>query len=226
MKNKLFHGVNCICISLVVLLSNSHEIVAQTDSLPNPEQFLFREFSAGTVVPKTGSRLTLILNYSIVTEKMVFIQRRKIYELINPGSVDTIYLQNRKFVPVGKSFYEVLSETPVLLFVQHKGDVQQPVKTDPYGRSSQASATTSVYNMKVSNIFYTLSDPDVVIKQEKIYWVSVNNSQMSFKDATQLLKIFPELKIEIRTYIKQNNTKFGKTDDILKLITYCNSLIK
>lgn len=202
----------------------STEATAQPDTIPNREQFLLQEFSPGIVAMKTGKDLGLILNYSIITEKMVFIQKGKIYEFLNPGSVDTVYMKHRKFIPVGKAFYEVLCDTPVLLFAEYKGFVEAPLKTDPYGQASQASATTSIYNMKVSSVFYVLNDPDVKIDKEIIYWIRLNNKLSSFKDAVQLYKVFPEKKGEIREYIRQNKPDFKIPDNILRLILYCNGL--
>jgi hypothetical protein len=224
MKSKLLYRLILLSVPVVIILSFSLELCAQTDTLKNPDQFLFRRFSKGRAAMKSGPDQFLILNYSIVAEKMVVLQRGEILELVNPASIDTIYLNDRRFIPVGKVFYEVLAETPFKLFVQHRGEVLQPVKTDPYGRASQASATSPVYNMKVSSIFYTLDDPDAVIKKETIYWINRSNSLKRFKDITQLLKIFPDFKSEIRKYIKQNNPEFENTDVILRLLIYCNSL--
>jgi len=199
---------------------------AQSDTLKHPEQFLFPEFSRGKVSMKTGNNLDLLLNYNIISEKMVFVQNGKILGLGNSGSVDTIYILDKKLVPVGKAFFVVLAENPVSIFIQYKGSIQQPPKMDSYGRASEASSTTSVNSLKVGKEFYTLTDQDIVIKKEIVYWIRLNNSMQSFRDANQLIKIFPDFKNEIRLYIKQNKPKFGNSDDILKLTSYCNGLVK
>lgn len=199
---------------------------AQSDTLKHPEQFLFPEFSRGKVSMKTGNNLDLLLNYNIISEKMVFVQNGKILGLGNSGSVDTIYILDKKLVPVGKAFFVVLAENPVSIFIQYKGSIQQPPKMDSYGRASEASSTTSVNSLKVGKEFYTLTDQDIVIKKEIVYWIRLNNSMQSFRDANQLIKIFPDFKNEIRLYIKQNKPKFGNNDDILKLTSYCNGLVK
>jgi hypothetical protein len=224
MKRKLFKQFSCLSACLFILSGYLSGQSAQTDTVPNPDQFLFPKFSPGVVDMKTGNDLGLNLNYSIIAGKMVFIQKGKYCELVNPGSVDTIFLNHRKFIPVGKVFYEVLCETPFVLYAQHSGSILEPVKTDPYGRVSQASATTSIYNMKVQSIFYTLNDPEVKIKKETIYWMSQNNSMKSFKDAVQLNKLFPGMKSEIRDYIKQYKTEFGNPYDVVKLILFCTTL--
>jgi len=199
---------------------------AQSDTLKHPEQFLFPEFSRGKVSMKTGGDIDLVLNYNIISEKIVFVQNGKILGLGKPGSVDTVYIQDKKLVPVGKAFFAVLAGSPVSLLIQYKGLIRQPPKMDSYGRASEASSTTSINSMKVGNEFYTLTDQDIIINKEIVYWIRINDSIQSFRDANQLIKIFPDFKNEIRSYIRQNKTKFGNSDDILKLTIYCNGLVK
>jgi hypothetical protein len=226
MKNIIFPGIKLFAVSTVIILCLSEQMSGQSDSLVNPKQFLFPSFSKGTVAMKTSKDIFLVLNYNIATEKMVFIQKGKLFELMNPEAVDTIYLNDRKFVLIGKTFQEVIDNRPVLLFVQHKGIVQPPAKKDPYGTASQTSATTSYSDLKVGSIVYDFNDPGLIIKRETIYRIIRNNEMVSFKDATQLVRIFPDNKDEIRNYIKQNKTKFENPEDIVKLITFCNSLVK
>jgi hypothetical protein len=194
--------------------------------LKYPEQFLFPEFLNGKIDMKDGRDFDMILNYNIISEKITFIQKGKIFDLTNPGSVDTIYLRGKKFIPFGKVFYEVLSKEPFILFVQHKGLVQEPPKTDSYGRVSEASSASSMNYFKDGSDLYALLEQNFIINKQDVYWVRMNDSMQSFKDATQFVKIFPEIKSEIRLYIRQNKSKFENPDDILELMTYCNNLMK
>ena len=54
-------------------------------------------------------------------------------------TIDTVYIQNRKFIPEGKVFYEVATNTPVALFIQHKSDIIPPGNNTGFG-PCQASA--------------------------------------------------------------------------------------
>lgn len=226
MKTIMYPGAKLTFAAIVIMISFSVNLNGQSDSLVNPKQFLFPRFSKGTLAMKTGKDIFLNLNYNIATEKMVFIQKEKLFELTNPEAVDTIYLNGKKFILNGKAFYEVLDKAPVLILVQHKGTVQPPTKRDPYGTASQASATTSYSDLKVASVVYDFNDPDLIIKRETIYWIKRNNEIVCFKDGTQLYRIFPAEKNEIKKYINQNDIKFSNTDDIVKLITYCYSLEK
>lgn len=226
MNKDIFFRFCCLSVSVLVQICISSGLRAQTDKLKYHEQFLFPEFMSGKIAMKTGKDFDMILNYNIISEKITFIQRGKIFDLTNPGSVDTIYLHNRKFIPVGKVFYEVLAEAPFVLFVQHKGIVKEPTRTDSYGSLSEASSSSSLKYLTDGSDLNTLTDQNLIIKKEDVYWIRRNDSIQSFKDATQFVKIFPDIKSEIRVYIRQNKLKFENSDDILKLVNYSNNLIK
>ena len=194
--------------------------------LKNPKQFLFPEFTTGRVTLRTGQGYDVLLNYNIVSEKINFIQQGKILNLANSNSVDTIFLEGRKFIPVEKVFYEVLSEKPFPLFVQHKAKVKQPPKRDSYGNVPETASSTSLRYLVTDVDYYKLADKEVIIENVKVYWMKINNSMLSFRDKSQFMKIFPDFQDEIKSYIRKEKIKFGNSDDVKKLVVYCNTLMK
>lgn len=228
MKNLTMHRFTSMSVFMMFLLNFSFHLIAQTDSLQNPTQFLFPEFSRSTVKMKVDKDLTIMLNYNIVTEKMVFFQKGQLFDMINYETVDTIYMQNRKFIPYGKVFYEVLVIAPVSLFIQHKGEVQTPGRPAAYDGTSQVSSSTYINWSQIgtgSNVYRMRSKPDIIINDKSLYWVRKNNTMFSFLNEKQLLKIFPERKNEIRQYIKKNLLNTENSDDLIRVINYCNSLM-
>jgi hypothetical protein len=175
---------------------------------------------------KTGTGYEMILNYNLVFEKVVIIQENKICDLSNPVSVDTIYLLNRKFIPAGQVFYELLSKRPFVLFVQHKSKVSLPPRIDSYGKIPETGATDAKKMLIIGNKSNISSDQELIFNNEDVYWVQVDNSMESFKDAMEFYKIFPNIKSELKLYIRQNRIKFGNPGDIEKLMIYCNGLLK
>jgi hypothetical protein len=225
MGKTLNHKLNCISATVVVILSISSSLNAQIDTLQNPKQFLFPEFSRGTITMKDGQELILRLNYNIVSEKMVFIRNGQLYGMKNQETVDTVYLAFKKFIPVGKVFYEVGLVAPVSLFIQNRSTIQSPMKEGPYGIKSDNSSTVSLTRIQTDNNVYKLtSNRDLIIKPRPVYWVRINDSFSSFETEKQLINILPDLGNEIKQYIRQNKTKFINPEDIIKLIIYCNSL--
>lgn len=227
MKHLAIERIKIVTNVMVFLTCFAIQLKAQTDTLQNPGQYLFPEFTKSPVTMKTGRNIFLMLNYNIVTEKMVFIQKGQIYDMIIYATVDTVYMQGRKFIPVGKVFYEVTLEAPISLFIQHKGNIQSPPRPAAYGGTSEISSSTYINNISLGNDVYRLkNDPNLIIKPETVYWISINNSLSSFQNEKQLLNIIPDHSNEIKKYIKQNKLKFDNPNDVLKLIVYCNSLKK
>lgn len=199
---------------------------AQTETINHPEQFLLHDFTNGKILMKSGSGYDMILNYNLVFEKVVIVQANKICDLSNPGSVDTIYLLNRKFIPAGMVFYELLAGSPFILFVQHRSKVSLPPRMDSYGKIPETSATDAKEMLLIGNKSNISSDQELIFNKEDVYWVQVDNSMQSFKDAMEFYKIFPNIKSELKQYIRQNKIKFENPDDIEKLMIYCNGFLK
>ncbi len=168
----------------------------------------------------------MVLNYNLVFEKVVIVQENKICDLSNPGSVDTIYLLNRKFVPAGPVFYELLTERPFTLFVQHRSKVSLPPKMDSYGKIPETAATDAKKLLLIGDKSNISSDQELIFNKEDVYWMQVDNSMQSFRDASEFYKLFPNIKSELKQYIRQNKIKFENPDDIEKLMIYCNGLVK
>ena len=111
------HSRNFIVyLSLLAFSCTPIRLKAQTDTVTYPEQFLFPHFSTAKVLMKGGNAYDMLLNYNSVFEKVVIVQKNLISDLSNTGSVDTIYLAGRKFVPAGQVFYELLCDRPIVLF--------------------------------------------------------------------------------------------------------------
>ena len=69
---------------------------------------------------KNGHKDSLMMNYNMLTEEMIVEKKGIRLAISNIGSVDTIYIENRKFVPYNKGFYEIAVNAPITLFIQHK----------------------------------------------------------------------------------------------------------
>jgi hypothetical protein len=220
-RNRFFYA----SFFTVLLLSFSSQLTAQTDSVKNIGQYLYPKFSRTILSLKEGKDVALILNYNIVTERMVFLQKGQFFDLINYESVDTIYLQNKRFVPFGKVFYEVLVNDSVPLFVQHKGGIQPPARPAAYGGTSQVSSSTYMNYIPLGNdAFRMKSKPEIIIYPESFYWVRKNNAMYGFVNEKQLLKAFSDKKSDIKQYIKKNPIDFYNSNDVIKVVNYYNTL--
>jgi hypothetical protein len=214
----------------VGLFSIVFHVNAQSDQVDNLAQFLFPQFSIATVRMNVGKGLTLMMNYNIVTEKMVFLQKGQVFDMLNQQNVDTIIVNDSKFIPVSKAFHEVILEGPVNLYIQHRGIIQEPGKPAAYGGTSQVSSSTYLSRVSIgdgnNSIFNMKLPAELIVKPETVFWMTFNNNKYSFTNERQFLKIFPGKEIDIKKYIKQNRLKFENSEDVKKLAQYGYSLIK
>jgi hypothetical protein len=217
------------CIMTIALSFLILQINAQTDKYENLPQFLFPQFAKSVLKMKAGKDISLMLNYNIVTEKMIFLQKDQVFELLNPESVDTALTHSKRFIPVGKVFYEVLIDTPVALFVQHKGKIVDPGKPSAYGGTSQVSSSTYITKLVMNNgsgVFNMALPDDLEISAEQVFWIRLENEKYGFENERQYLKIFQGKESEIKKFIKTNDIKFANPADVIKLVNYCSGLIK
>jgi hypothetical protein len=212
-------------ILLLIILSIALPLESQTTSDGPLPQFLFPGFAMGKVKMKNGRSQTSLLNYNIISEKMVYQKDGNLYDIVNLEMVDTIFLQNSKFVPAGKIFHEVFLVEPISLFVQHKGELLSAGTPAAYGGTSQVSNTKIMSSIELSSGYYNLKlPPDYIVKADLVYWIRKDNNMYSFINERQFLRIFPGKEGELKQFIKQNRIKFDKISNVVSLVEHCNKL--
>jgi hypothetical protein len=175
---------------------------------------------------KNDSTKRMILNYNIVSELMVYEKDGKYYDLMNPDIVDTVYMNKRKFIPVGKIFHEVLFHgNNLILSMQHKGQLIEGGKTAGYGGTSQTSAIKTYSTLASSGINYNLEIPDnSEVRSEFIYWIRKSDGKFSFTSEKQFLKIFPDKEKELKLYLKDQKIRMHRPEDVVRLVRYSDEL--
>ena len=219
-----------ILLKLIILFFSSifySPLNAQTTHDGSTAQFLFPDFSLGKVRMKNGNIQSTMLNYNMVSEKMVFEKGGNLYDMVNIEMIDTVFVQESKFVPVGKVFYEVLLIAPISLFIQHKGELLPPGAPAGYGGTSQVSNSKNLTSVNLSMGYYNLKLPqDYTVKVDLIYWIRKDNIMFSYTNERQFIKIFPERVKEIKEFIKKQKIKFDMLKDQIRLTEHCNEMIR
>jgi hypothetical protein len=211
----------------VLFLIQSHPANSQIEQFQNLPQFLNPDFLVSRVKMKIGKDLNVMLNYNLVTEKMIFFQKDQVFDLLNQNAVDTIYMGGRRYIPYGKVFYEVYPGSQMTFFIQHRGRLMSPPKPAAYGGTSEVSSSTYINRMDFGSVVYNRKlEEDLRVKYDPLYWVKLNDNMVSFATEKQLLKLFPDKEVSIKQYIKKNKLKFDKLEDLVKIWRFCDEIMK
>jgi hypothetical protein len=218
-----FHKGKLIIAGAFLLISIHSN--SQTVPIENLPQFLFPHFDTAIIKMKTGTRVNAIMNYNTLSEKMTFLQINDLMDLTKAESVDTVYLNHKKFVSVENAFYEVLLKAPVAFFIQHRSEIKSIGRPAALGTTSQTIGSSSVSKLIGKTNSYNLKLPeDQKITPFKIYWVRVNGTFYRFMTTRQFLNLFPVIQDELKLFIKKNRIDINIPEDLLKLGNYCNEL--
>jgi hypothetical protein len=176
---------------------------------------------------KDGRNLVATINYNMVDEEMIFDQKGVYMALDKPQEIDTVYLQNRRFVPVEKAFYEVVTKGPVTIFIQHKSRYAPVGSATAYGMTSKTLGTTAVRTIQSGNQVRQVEIPEnVTVSPATIYWVKVNDQMNKFTTEKQFLKMFPGKEDKLKEFIKNSRLDIKVREDLIKLGNFCNELDK
>jgi hypothetical protein len=185
--------------------------------------YLFPEFYTGKILMKTGKIEEIRLNYNSLTEEMIFETKGKYLALSNIGVIDTAYIQNRKFIPVGKVFYEVSVNMEIPLLIKHTCRIIPPGKPTAYGGTSETTSVTIINNFIQSGRVYDLKLPgDYKITSSANYYLKSENKFIRIYKVKHAIKCFPEKEREIKEFVKLHGTDFDNKEDLIDLIIFCN----
>jgi hypothetical protein len=184
---------------------------------------LFNHFISGTVLLKSGAVESAPLNYNTDNQNIVFIQDGQYLALEELEAIDTIYIHNKKFVPVKRAVYEIA--TPGIsmpLFISYTNKIQPIVATvDHNGNSKQSGAQVSntISDTYMSRTF----KGNYSVRFIRHFWIKKGYTLHKANNEKQLIRLFPDKEVAIRKFIDNNQVKFDNHLDMIKLVDFCNT---
>jgi hypothetical protein len=213
-----------IILSFGMFLISSSFLMAQSvrDSLIFRKPLLLENFEGGSVLMKSGVTETAQLNYNTDNQTIVFIKDNEYLTLTGTALIDTVYLEEKKYIPVKGIMYEVITNGPVTLLAKWNNKTHPEVATvDQNGNirkdASQVSNTVSDayvgrsfkgnYRVEFFRTFY-------ILKDDNIYPI---------RNKKQLLKAFTgNAKTQMDDYVEDHQPDFNKEEDLVRLVSFCN----
>lgn len=213
MKNFSLTVIACLLCSV---------IIAQVTARPLT-QYLFADFTEGSVLQRSGTVTKTTLNYNTLTQEMIFKQGEEFLALDRLQEIDTVFLNNRKFIPGNNMFYEVATQTPVALMIQHTSDIISQGSETGYGKS-QTTAVTNITDLKRGGRAYALSLPDEYsFKNKTAYFLKKDGNYIAINNIKDVKKVFAGKEVAIDDFAKKNDVSFKKPETVAALIVFCNN---
>jgi hypothetical protein len=192
---------------------------AQTNDKPvKLVHYALDSFTTATVRLKSGEVYTQRINYNLVTKEMIFERNGQYLAIAQPEAVDTIYLNQRRFVPVAKAFYEWVSGSTYPLFIEHTCTIKEPGANTGFGNTSTAAATAVKSLMKDGGAYGLKLPDDYEVVPKSYFYIRKNGKYHRVSNEQQILKLFPDKKQVIKDWIKNNNTDFSSVADMSSLM--------
>mgnify|MGYP000848182071 CR=1 FL=1 len=191
---------------------------AQNLETDNLENLVFPRFQQSVVTLKTGQSYSAVLNYEKTEQQMVLIRNNQLFLFKDHQAVDTVYMDDRVFVPAETGFYEVLVSGPATLFMQHKARLDNTGATLAYGTKTSTAGVTHIskifsqdgaINLKIPENFKVVDDSD--------FFLRVDGQILKVLNKKQLLKLFPGKSDKLEEFIKANDTDFKSADDLAEI---------
>lgn len=197
--------------------------VAQSADSTRFKMLLFDRFSEGRVLMKSGRTEKALFNYNTDDQSLVFQHGDAYMTLVGLEEIDTIYLQQKKFIPLENKILEVLPQPgPALLYATYSGKTRPLVATTDHNGSAQRNANevsntiTDVYARRNFKGQYE-------VEIQKQYWIRNGNTLARANTKNQLLKLFPrKSKTAVENYMASQRINLQNEADLIRLVRFCS----
>ena len=210
---RLVNKYTLVLCCFVCLRGHAQEAVALS-------HYVFSTFTPGKVLQKDGKIFDAKLNYNVLSGEIIFEAAPNHYmALAHPEQVDTVYINNRKFLPVKDKFYELLTLVAYPLFLEYTCTVKEPGSDLGYGMVSVTTASPAIKALIQGGAAYSLKLPDgFAVVPGYAYRVLIQGKYEKANNAKQLIAALPDKKQQINELIKKNHTDFANKQDIIDLL--------
>ncbi len=209
-------------LTLAIFAAISATAWAQQERNDGTLHMLLEKFKPGVVYYKDGLTTSAILNYSVVTQKLVYTQNGDIYYVTNPDNIARVAIDSIVLVPGGSGFMEAIrAGQDGGLYRDRIGSAAPKPKTDSFG--SPLPATT---NAKTVESYYDFSrlfvvPHDYVVKIIDKYYISRDGNYIPFTTMKEINNAFPGKDKEIKTFLKKTKNKMKTPEEYLAILDFC-----
>lgn len=188
--------------------------------------YLFKDFTEGQVLMKTGVKNKQMINYNTLTEEIVFdVKGKKMaISMDKQNLIDTIYVQGIKFILRNDKFLGKISNSKFDLLFKRKSKIIPSGNKSAYGGTSQTSSVINRSSFETSGQVYEVKlSKEFQIKSSTCFWLEKGHKSKKFSSMRQLKKIYKNKIDLLKGYVKKNKVKYNDIENIINLIDYLES---
>lgn len=190
--------------------------------------YVLPEFTEAMILLNDGSIQKGVLNYNALSENFALKNDDDIVGLSKRigKNIDTVYIANRKFFRKDSTFFELLLNSKVQLYVEYKCDLESATEASSgYGGTSQTTSSTSTSMIANNSNFYELELPDLYkAKPKSIFWLKKEKILTKIETLGHLKKLYKSKKKDIKTYRKTHDVDFKVASTVSKLVEHLEGL--
>lgn len=170
---------------------------------------------------KSGITHEAMLNYNSILEAMVIAPPGSPFvTLADLENVDAVYIQDRKFIPSDKIFYEVVSDASFPYLIHYTCRVIPPGHAVGFGGTSQLSNTSASVVKQLAPFYYLKLPGDYQITPQSNIIVERGGKYRVLSSYKKVGEVFPGKEEAIKRFVKENKTDFNAADDVKKLLHF------
>ena len=205
-----------LLFSTIIFLSFAGRTHAQKKRM-----MLFDKYSDAKVLMKNSATTSAKLNYDTANKNMMYLQGNQEMILTNNNQVDTIYISNRKFIPLHTIYLEVIELKNEPIFIDWLIKNKYRGNRGAYGQITQNKVETINTALWTNDAYKVQSAEVFELENANQYWFYLNDNVVKCKNEKDLLKLFPQKKEKIKAFIKEQKVNFKRVPEALKLIDFC-----
>lgn len=195
----------------------SFSLFAQTEN-----DFLFDEFQKGIVYYRDGRIFDVPLNYNLVTNQFLFIDKKDDNlkkEFAEPEMIISIKVGDRTFLSPSEGATEIIQVEP-MFYVSYEGVVKKE-KEISYGGTTQTASVDSYTQIRgVGRIGGADGTKRSLAAINYVYKVRIGKKIKRFSTEKQFLKLFPNQAERLSNYIKEKEIDFNNINQVFEIYNF------
>lgn len=188
--------------------------------------FLFDQFKDGIVFYRDGRQFGVPLNYNLITNQYVFIDKNdgnQEKEFTEASLIVAIEVDGHTFLPPSEGATEVIQTEPPF-YVTYEGTIRNE-KGVAFGGSTQTASVDSYNQIRgVGQVGGADGTKKSVAAVNKEYKIKIGKKRKRFSNEKQFLKLFPMQKEVLAQYIEEKQVDFDQIRQVLELYNHARLL--